>query len=93
LPPDTTDPLVVAYRRELAQAGALDTAGGAVTLLLARYLAVARAGSVCAALSRELRASYLAATKGRSPGLDPLDELARRRSRIRERHDPGQGRW
>lgn len=71
--------IVEAYRRELAEAGRLDTALGQHVLVLAERMTVlAESGSGIAALSRQLTAAMSEAMKGAAP-TSRLDELRRRR--------------
>ncbi len=72
--------LVEALRRELADAGRLDTALGQQALALAVKLASPfDTGSAMAAVSRELRAVREEALRGAEHVADPLDELRLRR--------------
>ncbi len=72
--------LVEALRRELADAGRLDTALGQQALALAVKLASPfDTGSAMAAVSRELRAVREEALRGAEQVADPLDELRLRR--------------
>ncbi len=72
--------LVEALRRELVDAGRLDTALGQQALALAVKLASPfDTGSAMAAVSRELRAVREEALRGAEQVADPLDELRLRR--------------
>ena len=74
------DPLVEAVRRELTDAGRLDTALGQQALALAERMAEA-SGAAMAALSKELRSVMATATQGATAAVDLLDELKLRRDR------------
>ncbi len=72
--------LLEALRRELADAGRLDTALGQQAIALAVKLASPfDTGSAMAAVSRELRAVREEALRGAEQVADPLDELRLRR--------------
>ncbi len=72
--------LVESLRRELADAGRLDTALGQQAIALAVKLASPfDTGSAMAAVSRELRAVREEALRGAEQAADPLDELRLRR--------------
>lgn len=76
--------LVDATRAELVAAGRLDSMLGQQALVLAgRIGSPFDTGAGMAALSKELRALMLEATKGAAVAADPLDELRARRDRIR----------
>ncbi len=76
----THEGLLNALRRELAEAGRLDTALGQQALALAVKLASPHdTGSAMAAVSRELRAVREEALRGAEQAADPLDELRLRR--------------
>ena len=82
LPDPDEDGLVASTRRQLEQAGRLDTIAGQTALLLAQRLAEARSmdtGSSLAAVSKELRSVVAEALAGVAVEDDPVDELRRRR--------------
>ncbi len=78
--PAGEDPLVEAVRRELTEAGRIDTSLGRQAMALAERMADA-AGAAMAALSKELRSVMATATEGAAVAADPLDELKLRRDR------------
>ncbi len=88
--------LVEALRRELADAGRLETALGQQAIALAVKLASPfDTGSAMAAVSRELRAVREEALRGAEQVADPLDELRLRRdvkrAGARAAHPPAPG--
>jgi hypothetical protein len=73
-------PLVTATRRELDEAGVLDTVAGHLALQLAAQVCASRdTGSAKAAASKEFRAVMADALKDVTKQADSLDELAARR--------------
>lgn len=78
--PPSEWPLVTATRRELDEAGVLDTVAGHLALELAAQVCASRdTGSAKAAASKEFRAVMADALKDVGKQADSLDELASRR--------------
>jgi len=87
--PVADHPLVIATRRELEAAGALNSPLAAAAIILAEVIAdPATRGAGMAAASREL-SKTMAAALGRKPTVarapDPVDELTVRRSQRQKR--------
>lgn len=71
---------MVAYRKELAAAGRLDTPAGASVMHLASLFAAGNhTAAGAASLHRELRAALEVALRGAKTKADAMDELAARR--------------
>lgn len=78
--PPAVNVLVDAVRKELGDAGRLDTTIGGQALTLAEAMDGA-GGAALAALSRELRTVMASALQGVKQAMDPIDELRLRRDR------------
>lgn len=78
--PDGEAPVVVRYRKALADAGRLETPRGEHVLMLAQSISTgAHTAAGMASLSRELREAFDKAIVGATQVADPVDEFTARR--------------